>query len=268
MTAKFLKWPLAMLVFTIAILPIGISRAQNAPPAKGSGKQAGPPVNKPEEDAYKAFFNARTSTPETQIQLGEDFIAKFPMSHYLGQVYAGLCNAYSGVGQEDKMFAAGQKALEINPDNVDILSLLAMAIPRRVRGNTPDAAQQMQKAEEYGHHAVELIPNIPKPPDLDDATFEKTKNDKLSMAHSGLGLIDLNRQKFEDARTELMLAVQLASSPDPVDYFLLGNADSKASYYNDAAAAFDKCATTGPLMAQCKSGEETAKKDATTKLGR
>ncbi|MGD0908351.1 MAG: tetratricopeptide repeat protein [Candidatus Acidiferrales bacterium] len=263
MKAKFFKWPLAMLVFTIAILPTGVASAQKAQ----KGKQAAAPT-KPDEDAYKIFFNARTGPPETQIQLGEDFIAKFPMSTYLGQVYGSLCNAYSAVGQEDKMFDAGQKALEINPDNVDVLSLLAMAIPRRVRGNTPDAAQKMQKAEEYGHHAVELIPNIPKPPDLDDATFEKTKNDKLAMAHSGLGLIDINHQKFEDARTELMLAVQLSSNPDPVDYFLLGNADSKASYYNDAAAAFGKCATTGPLTAQCKSGEETAKKDATTKLGR
>ena len=263
MTAKFFKWPLAMLIFAIAILPMGVASAQK----QQKGKQAAP-VTKPDDDAYKVFFNARTSTPETQIQLGEDFVAKFPMSAYLGQVYGTLCNAYSAVGQEDKMFDAGQKALEINPDNVDVLSLLAMALPRRVRGNTPDAAQKMQKAEEYGHHAVELIPNIPKPPDLDDATFEKTKNDKLAMAHSGLGLIDINHQKFEDARTELMLAVQLSSNPDPVDYFLLGNADSKASYYNDAAAAFDKCATTGPLMAQCKSGEDTAKKDATTKLGR
>jgi tetratricopeptide (TPR) repeat protein len=265
MTVKFFKWPLAMLIFTVAILPTGVCRAQKAP--KGSGKQAAP-VTKPDDDAYKVFFNARGGTPETVISLGEDFIVKFPMSTYLGQVYAALCNAYSAVGQEDKMFDAGQKALEINPDNVDVLSLLAMAIPRRVRGNTPDAAQKMAKAEEYGHHAVELIPNIPKPADLDDATFEKTKNDKLAMAHSGLGLIAINHQKFEDARTELMLAVQLASNPDPVDYFLLGNADSKASYYNDAAAAFDKCATTGPLMAQCKSGADTAKKDATTKLGR
>jgi tetratricopeptide (TPR) repeat protein len=126
----------------------------------------------------------------------------------------------------------------------------------------------MQKAEAYAHHAIELIPNMPKPPDVDDAAFEKAKNERLSMAHSGLGLIDINRQKFEDARTELTQAVQLASEPDLVDYYLLGNADVQTSYYNDAVAAFDKCAASGPLAAQCKARSDSAKHDAATKLGR
>ena len=109
--------------------------------------RAAPPVNKAEEDAYKAFFAARTGSPATQIQLGEDFIAKFPNSHYLGAVYGTLTAAYFNLGQVDKMFAAGAKALELNPDNVDVLCLLAMAIPRRVQPSAPDAAQQLQKAE-------------------------------------------------------------------------------------------------------------------------
>jgi len=88
------------------------------------------------------------------------------------------------------------------------------------------------------------------------------------MAHSGLGLINLQHQKYEDARTELSQAVQLSSTPDPVDYYLLGNADVQASYYNDAVAAYEKCAASGPLVAQCKARAESAKKDATTKMGR
>ena len=166
------------------------------------------------------------------------------------------------------MFAAGTKAIELNPDNVDVLSLLAMSIPRRVRSTTPDAAQQMQKAEQYAHHTIELIPNLPKPPEVDDATFQKAKNDKLSMAHSGLGLIYINHQKYDDARTELMQAVQLTANPDPVDYYLLGNADVRTSYLNGAIAAYEKCAATGPLATQCRARADSTKKDLTTKLGR
>jgi len=273
MTAKFFKWPVALLVFTTAISGgVGVSRAQyeqgTPPPDKNAAKPAAPPVNKAEEDAYKAFFAARTGGPTAQIPLGEDFIAKFPQSHYLPGIYGILTSAYFATGNEDKMFTAGTKALELNPDNVDVLALLAMAIPRRIRSTTPDAAQQLKNAEAYARHAIELIPNLTKPPEMDDATFEKAKNDKLASAHSGLGLVDYDHQKFEDARTELTLAVQLASTPDPVDFYLLGNADSQSSYYNDAAAAYDKCAMSGPLVAQCKAKEETAKKDATTKLGR
>jgi tetratricopeptide (TPR) repeat protein len=281
MKAKFFRLSAAMLVFAVGFsIEVGVSSAQYGqgkevpaqpaqPPAAGDkGKTAGPPVNKVEEDAYKALYAARNGSPATQIQLGEDFVTKFPQSHYLMGVYSQLTTAYYAQGQEDKMFVAGTKAIELNPDNVDVLALLAMAMPRRVKSNTPDAQQQYQKAEGYARRAIELIPNLTKPDTVDDATFEKAKNDKLSMAHSGLGLIDLQHSKFEDARTELSQAVQLASAPDPVDYYLLGNADVQASYYNDAVAAYEKCAASGPLVAQCKAREESAKKDATTKMGR
>jgi len=285
MTAKFFKFPAALLGLTVAIFfGSGIanaqygggaapstpapSPAQNAPPPKDAGKQ--PKVNKAEEAAYKNVLAAQGGDPAMQIQVGEDFITKFPMSKYVGGVYGLLTTAYYVTGNTDKMFAAGAKALELNPDNVDVLALLAMAIPRRVKANTPDGPQQLQKAEVYAHHAIELIPTMPKPDTVDDATFEKAKNDKLALAHSGLGLLDINHSKFDDARNELTQAVQLATSPDPVDYYLLGNADAQASYMNGAIAAYDKCAATGPLVTQCKSREEAMKKEVAsgTKLSR
>ncbi len=62
--------------------------------------------------------------------------------------------------------------------------------------------------------------------------------------------------------------MQLASSPDPVDYFLLGNADVQGSYFKDAIEAYEKCAASGLLVAQCKARAESAKHDAETKMGR
>ena len=286
MKAKFLRSSAALLAFGVAIsVGAGVSKAQYgggkeippqpakppaAPPDAPSGPAKAPPVNKAEEAAYKALYAARTGTPESQIPLCEEFVTKFPQSHYLMGVYSQLTSAYYAVGNEDKMFVAGTKAIELNPDNVDILALLAMAVPRRVKSTTPDAQQQYQKAETYARHAIELIPNLTKPDTVDDATFEKAKNDKLSMAHSGLGLIDIQHQKYEDARTELTLATQLASAPDPVDYYLLGNASAQASYLNGAVAAYEKCAGSGPLVAQCKAREESVKKDIAsgTKLSR
>jgi len=288
MTAKFFRWSAALLGLTVALSAgTGVSRAQygqpkmqsptptptptqTAPAAKDSGKASKEKVNKAEEAAYKAFLATQGADPAMQIPLGEDFITKFPMSKYLAGVYGVLTADYYTTGNTDKMFAAGAKALELNPDNVDVLALLAMAIPRRVKANTPDGPQQLQKAEVYAHHAIELIPGLSKPETVDDAAFEKAKNDKLALAHSGLGLLDINHQKFDDARNELTQAVQLASSPDPVDYYLLGNADAQASYMNGAIAAYDKCAASGPLVTACKAREEAMKKDMAsgTKLSR
>jgi len=225
-------------------------------------------VNKAEENAYKALLAAQNGDPATRIQICEDFAAKFPTSHYLPAVYGVLTSSYFAAGNTDKMFTSGSKAIQLDPQNVDVMSLLAMAIPRRVKATTPDGAQQLQTAEAYAHRAIEVIPTMTKPATIDEASFEKAKNDKLALAHSGLGLIDFDRQKYDDARAELMQAVQLASSPDPVDYYLLGNADMKNGHYEDAVAAYDKCAASGPMTTVCKSRGESAKHDLETNVGR
>ena len=199
MRAKYFRWSVGLLGLTAAIfLQAETSRAQygsssapaaapaqNAPAPKESGKPA--KVNKAEEAAYKAVLAAQSGDPAMQIPVGEDFITKFPMSRYVGGVYGMLTTAYYTTGNTDKMFAAGAKALELDPDNVDVLALLAMAIPRRVKSNTPDGPQQLQKAEVYAHHAIELIPNLTKPEAVDEATFEKAKNDKLALCSQRFG---------------------------------------------------------------------------------
>ncbi len=283
MTLKLFRWPAALVGVALAFsLGAGVSRAQYGgggarsvtPPEQNQNQEKSKEpekkekVNKAEEAAYKNVLAAQGGDPAMQIQVGEDFVSKFPTSRYVGGVYGMLTNAYYATGNTDKMFEIGDKALATNPDNVDVLALLAMAIPRRVKATTPDGAQRLTKAEGYAHHALDLIPNMTKPDTVDDATFTKAKNDKLSLAHSGLGLIDIDHQKYDDAKTELTQAVQLAANPDPVDYFLLGNADVQGSYYKDAVDAYEKCAASGPLVAQCKARGESAKHDAETKLGR
>jgi len=272
MTAKHFKLTSAMLGLAMAFsFGAAISRASQPagfPQEKGEKKEK---INKAEEAAYKNVLAAQGGDPMAEITAGEDFITKFPTSKYVNGVYGMLTTAYYSTGNTDKMFSAGAKALELNPDNIDVLALLAMAIPRRVKATQPDYADQMKKAEGYARHAIELMPSLPKPPTVDDATFEKAKNDKLALCHSGLGLIDLNFKKnYDDARNELTQAVQLASNADMVDYYLLGTADAQASYMNGAIAAYDKCSQSGPLQAQCKSREEAVKKDAAsgTKLSR
>ena len=276
MTAKFLKLSAATLGFAMALSlgAIASSASQPAGFAQDKDKDKGEKkekVNKAEEAAYKNVLAAQGGDPATVIPVSEDFITKFPMSKYLGGVYGMLTTAYYTTGNTDKMFATGAKALELNPDNVDVLALLSMAIPRRVKTTQPDFADQMKKAEVYARHTIELMPSLPKPPTVDDATFEKAKNDKLSLAHSGLGLIDLNVKKnYEDARTELTQAVQLATNPDMVDYYLLGTADAQASYMNGAIAAYEKCAASGPMQSACKARQDAVKKDVAsgTKLSR
>jgi tetratricopeptide (TPR) repeat protein len=101
-----------------------------------------------------------------------------------------------------------------------------------------------------------------KPATMDDAQFTAAKNDKLSMCHSGLGLIEFKLGKPEEAVAEMTQAVQLANSPDPVDYFILGHADDAVGHFDDAMTAFTKCTDPGPMQARCQTGLDEAKKKA------
>jgi len=232
------------------------------PTAGQPAAQAAPPVDKAEEAAYKAFFDARGPDPTKQIQLGEDFTKKYPASRYLSTVYSSLALDYLGSGDSDKMIAAAQDSINLDPDNVDALSLTVWAMARKVNPQDPGAADEYVKLENYGHHAITLISTVIKPATMDDAQFTAAKNDKLSMCHSGLGLIDFKRGKPDEAVTELTQAVQLANSPDPVDYFILGHAYDAVNRFEDAMNAFTKCSDEGPMQARCQAGLDDAKKKA------
>lgn len=226
-----------------------------------------PKVSKEEEKDYKTFYDNRTGDPAHVITLGEAFITKYPMSAYLFAVYSTLTGAYLQVGQPAKMMDAGSKALFLNPDDIDVLPLMGWAIAREVTGKTPDAAGQLTKAAAYAHHALDLIATMPKPAGMDDAGFAKAKNQKLSLCHSAIGTVDIKTGKYDDAVTELNMAVMLASTPDQVDFYLLGLADEQTSHFSEAQAAFAKCAVNGSsLQGACKSGADDAKNKAKNSL--
>ncbi len=240
-----------------------------APPAKPSSTadSSPPPVNAEEEAAYKAFFEAKGTDVQRVIQMGEELLKKYPESRYRESVYSRLTNAYLAAGDVDKMLVAGEKALELRRDDVDVLAVMAYAIPRRANPAALDGSQKLAKAEAYAKQTIELLAALPKPASMSDEDFARAKNDKLSMCHSGLGLVDFHRQKYADAANELQEATKLASTPDPVDFFLLGLVLDQTKKYADAVTAYGRCSDlAGPMQARCKQNMEEAKKRAATQL--
>ena len=244
-----------------------------AQPAQGQGQAqpgtpavpAAPQVSKEELTAYNKFVtDAKASADARQrITAGETFLGAYPNSIYAGAVYAQLAPAYLDVGQPDKMIEAGTKALAADPNNVDILPLMAWAIPRR-NGIT---AQQLDMAMNYARRAINLLATMPKPVEIDDATFAKIKNDKLAQCRSGMGTAYFKTGRYDEAVTELSQAVKLDPDPDPVDYYVLGLANDRTSHFIDAVAAFDKCATfPGSLQTNCKNLSAETKKKAANSL--
>jgi tetratricopeptide (TPR) repeat protein len=222
-----------------------------------------------EEQAFKAFQDAPTTDPAKKNELGEAFIQKYPQSRYRGIVYQGLVSGYFATNQVPKLLDAGDKELALNPNDAPVLAVVAQTIARTFNAKAPDASQQLDKAEQYSKRAIEITPTLSKPANLSDEQFLLAKNDTLEMAHGGLGLVYIRKAKFAEAIPELEQSIKADThpQPDPVNYYLLGMANSKTSHYDAAVNAFNKCAAIqSSLQPTCKAGADEAKKAGSSQL--
>ncbi|HYL84372.1 MAG TPA: tetratricopeptide repeat protein [Candidatus Angelobacter sp.] len=228
---------------------------------------AAPPASAEEDAAYKAYQDAPATDWPKKIELGEAFLQKYPQSRYLPPIYSGLTIGYMQTNQIPKMLEVGDKAVALTPTDLTTLAILSQTISRVTNGSTPNAGQQLAKAESYSKKAIEIAPTLPKPANLTDDAFTSAKNQALAAAHSGLALVYIKHGKNQEAIPELETSLKIDPSPDPVNYYLLGVANKATSHFDDAIVAFNKCAEmAGPMQAQCKAQVEDTKKKSATEL--
>jgi tetratricopeptide (TPR) repeat protein len=226
-----------------------------------------PPVNAEEDAAMKAFREAKNDDLGKKNQLAEDFLAKYPQSRYRPEIYGWQVQYYRSKGDTDKMEATADKQLLIFPNDPQTLAVVGATLPRAMNASTPEPAKRLAKAEQMCQKALELLPTIQKPEGMADQVFQNAKDATAAMAYSGLGTVDFRRGKYADAIPNFEKSVRLDKEPDPVDYYLLGFCNQKASHFDDAVAAYTKCASIpSGMQATCTQGAEEAKKLATTQL--
>ena len=247
--------------------PPQASPDNSTPAATPAAKPAPAPKIDPAEEAdYKAFIALKPEDDDKRIELGNAFVQKYPNGHYTEAVYSQLTQADYNKRDFPKMYADSDKALAMNPDDVSVLVVIGFVIPHVYNPNDIDADAKLDKAEKYEKHALETLATMPKPANLTDEQFAKTKTMAESQAHSALGLIYFRKQNFDGAVTELTKGTSTAASPDPTDYYVMGVSLGHLDRFSDAAEAYNKCAATaGTLQARCKQGADDAKKQAATK---
>jgi tetratricopeptide (TPR) repeat protein len=227
---------------------------QNAPPAA-------PKLDPQEEAAYKAFYDAGPQAVDARIQLGNDFLQKYPTSRYVESVYAALVQAYYSKQDWKNFYTDADKALALNADDVSVLTVVGWVIPHNLNPSDPDAQKNLDKAERYEKRAIEVIAAMPKPASLTDDQFVTSKAAVLSEAHSGLGLIYFRRQQPADSASELQQATQGTASPDPTDFYVLGLDLNNLKRFPEAADAFNHCSQiAGVLQDRCKQNADNARK--------
>ena len=226
-----------------------------------------PPVNAEEDAALKVFRDMPNQDLAKKEQAAEDFLTKYPQSRYRPEIYGWQVQYYRSKGEMDKMEATADKQLALFPNDPQTLAVVGSTLPRAMNANTPDPGKRLAKAEQYCQKALEILPTISKPEGLPEEVFQNAKNQTAAMAYSGLGTVDFRRGKYADAIPNFEKAVRMDPDPDPVNYYLLAYCNQKASHFDDAVAAYTKCAAIpGGMQATCQQGVEEAKKLAATQL--
>ena len=216
---------------------------ESQPPAQASEETSPQPVvvvSPEEQGAFQEAVNQPGDDPT--IALGEKFLQDYPESQLRTQVYSELAGAYRRKNNYDKVVENGEKSIALDPDNVMSLAIVAQALPQRLEGSGLEMAQKLSRAERYAKHGLETVDVLPQPPTSSPEEFEEWKATFKSMLHSALGYIYLRRSRSAESQEEFKIAISLTSSPDPIDYYRLGEAYSDQRKYDEAIEAFEKAA--------------------------
>jgi hypothetical protein len=201
--------------------------------------------------AYKKFHGEEDL--DKKIKQGNDFVNRYPSDYRANAVYEELAQAYFAKHDLTGFYACADRGLTHFPNDPSILSVTGATMARAYDHSDPDADKKLEKAENYEKQAIELVKNQTPPPTETEQQFAAYKEQILTTAHGGLGLIYFRQSRFDDSVQELQQATEGAATPDPTDYLILGGDYQNLNKFKEAADAFNQCAKiAGPMQSGCK----------------
>ncbi|MBI3654564.1 MAG: tetratricopeptide repeat protein [Acidobacteria bacterium] len=190
--------------------------------------------------------------PATQITLAQTYLTIFTDAKEADLINAVLVDAYLKTNKIEEGFKLGAAYVEKNPDEVGVLTQLAVTgVEQAKQRNTA----YVQQSVNYGMKAIALIEADKIPETYNADARAKYKTFWLPYLYQSLGLVAYMSGNKEDARAKLDKA--LAINPnDPFTYVLLG---SLINEEYQTLAESHKTMMSGPLK------DETLKR-ATAKI--
>jgi len=240
------------LALGVVLLTAGPSWGQEKPAPQGSkGQQgqapAGPQVTPQQLKEAQAIQNELD--PDKQMQMVNDFVAKYPDSPYLSDIYFFGAIAAQQKGDVAKVVDFGEKSLKAKNDNMRTLILMATILPMPQVAQGADADKKLAEAEADANKVLEMVPQLPKQANQTDEQFQQVKSAATAEAHAALGMVHLQRAsqgltgpdaaELAKSEKEYQMAVS-TPNPNAEDYFRLGEAYKMDNKIDQAIEAFTK----------------------------
>jgi tetratricopeptide (TPR) repeat protein len=140
-----------------------------------------------------ALFNAayKTSDPKPKAAYFERFAATFPDSPFALNAREQIVFADEQAQNIPKMMDAAQAVLATDPNNVDILLLLA--------DFWSEKGQQLDKASQYAQKSLDVIAKAKKPDQTPDDQWQQQISVQQGLAYSTLGQVDVIKGQNAEA---------------------------------------------------------------------
>jgi tetratricopeptide (TPR) repeat protein len=224
-------------------------QSQTAAPGPASGAQAAPPAgghrvlqakSKEEMQAYQDAF--AIPDPAAAEAAADAFSAKYPTSELRVSLYMRVMNLFGQANNTEKVIATGRQAIAADPTNPVPLVQVASALAESTRDTDLDREQRLAEAAKDAQAAIDnLETGLLVPSNADPVRVEAVKHSIRTMAYDTLGMVDLDRNDYAAAVTNLQKAIDESNgNPEGVLYLRLSVAQDKLQQLPQALDSANK----------------------------
>src|SRR4051812_22911166 len=161
---------------------------------------------------YNTYVNALgQANPGTKAQSLEQFLLQYPNTVVKDDALEALMGAYQQAGDAPKMQDAANRLIQVNPNAVRALALMAYTKRAAVEANpnAPTVQQDSQQAFQLGQKGLSALQCFVKPAGTADAEFETQKNQMKAIFNGAAGRGALNLKDFANAQKYFAEAVTI-----------------------------------------------------------
>ncbi len=197
------------------------AQPQAQPAAPQAGAQPAAPQQQKKEIKDPAEYNAyvgavQQADPAAKISGLEAFLTQYPNSVMKEDALEILMGTYQQKGDAAKMGDTAQRLLQLNPNNVRALALLAYS--KRVSAQAGQNPQQnLADAEQYGQKGITALQSFNKPPEMQQADYDNLKKQMNGIFNAAVGVAALQKKDFPTATKDLRAAAEVS----PTDFSIV-----------------------------------------------
>jgi len=209
-------------------------------------KPVKPPAPKSQSEMVALMAVQNAPDADSRLKAIQELLSKFADTEFREFALQMETISHQQKDDFDKMLIAGERTLEVNPDNVVVLITLAQSIPQRTREHDLDKDEKLGKAEKFAKRAQVQLPVLEKfNPQITDEEWAGYRKAAMSQTHESLGMIAFVRKDYAAAEKSFQAAVEVSPQVDPTLLYRLAMVYATQNRHDEAIAALDKAIAAG-----------------------